>query len=296
MFKTKNNFNEKVKNDSKSMAGLFPGGIGSIKEIAEPYIGGYSYILFTRIPKQIKGATTYSQKDAKIDFVSPQSDFFKLVERQFKELSGINDIDMETVSIQSGFTNNEHRYPGGISKNTNEITLKLNEMSGGLIRRPIQQWMTGIRDPETGLYTFPEKGFKNYTVEFLYVNCAPSVGSPSAKSRGESLEFAAYFTGLFPTRNTLSHLNYASASHDIAEFDIPFPCNMHMGDKIEEFGRQFISSQKFFEDFIQKPHEVITDTLLAKGENEAAEYFTMDNDIDEGTKKPFKSSAFESQD
>ena len=287
MIETKNNFTDLMPKSEKKLAAIFPGGIGSIKEMAEPYVGGYSYLIFTRVPMQIRQATTYQTE--KVDFdAQADKDFFKLVEREFKELSGINDIDMETVSIQNGFTANEHRYPGAVQKNTNEITIKLNEMSGNLMRRPLQNWFTGIRNPETGLYNFPLAGLKNFTVEMLYVNCSPSVGSVKASTRASSLEFAAYFTGAFPTRNTLSHFNYAAASHDVAEFDIPFPVNMHTGDAIDGYAREYLGSDKFFENFIQKQNLIITDSFGMDVDNE---YFTSEKDTD--TNHPLKATSFE---
>jgi hypothetical protein len=209
--------------------GFFLGGLGRSEIIADPYIGGYSFLKITYIPEALRSILT--------------NDFKNLLEITLKELTGINDLDLQTAAIQGGFTSNEHRFPTEINKNIFEITCKWQERTGNVFRKPFQQWVTSIRDPETGLYTLSGYGKKNYAIEAIYINCNPSIGSANAETRKKSVESAYYFTGMFPTRVPKSHHNYTQGAHDIADnFEIPFSVNTLEGIKIDEFAKLIVAS------------------------------------------------------
>jgi len=221
------NLNQKNATALKTAAGkqgFFLGGMGRSEIIADPYIGGYGFLLITFVPSALNEILP---KEAQ-----------KLLEVSLKELNGINDIDLSTSGIQGGFTNNEHHYPTEINKNIFEITCKWQERTGNVFRKIFQNWTTAIRDPETGLYTLNAYGKKNYSIEALYINTNPSIGSSDPTIREESVEFAIYFTGMFLKRIPLSHFNYTSGNHDIADsFEIPFAVNAIQGPLIDALAK-----------------------------------------------------------
>jgi hypothetical protein len=208
--------------------GFFLGGLGRSEITADPYIGGYGFLVITHIPTVLKDIIT--------------DDIKNLLEVSLKELSGINDQDLSTNSIQGGFTTNEHHYPTEINKNIYEITCKWQERTGNVFRRIFQKWVTSIRDPETGLYTFPAYGKKHYSIEAMYINTNPSIGSSDPEARKQAVEFACYFTGMFPKKNPLSHFNFSSGSHDIADnFDINFAVNTIQGTLIDRIASDMVA-------------------------------------------------------
>lgn len=211
--------------------GFFMGGLGRSEVTADPYIGGYGFLIITHIPTALREIITPEMKN--------------LLEVSLKELNGLNDIDLGTASIQGGFTTNEHHYPTEMDKNTYEITCKWQERTGNVYRRLFQKWVTSIRDPETGLYGLSEYGKKHYGIEAIYINTNPSIGSSNAETRRKSVEYAVYFTGMFPKKIPLSHFNYTAGSHDIADnFDIPFAVNMINGRLIDNFAMELAMSEE----------------------------------------------------
>jgi len=108
----------------------------------DPYIKGYAFWIWTAFPK----------------FLSVDSEFlsrFKaLTERNFKSLSGLSDLSLDSDAITHGFAGNELNVPTNLKKDITTITMKHQELAGSPIRESIQHWVTGIRDPETGLATY----------------------------------------------------------------------------------------------------------------------------------------------
>jgi len=199
--------------------------------VNDPYITGYSFLKITRIGAGIKDIIT--------------SDFGYLLESTFKEFQGINDLDLNTLSITGGFTDNEHHYPSEMNMGTYEITLKFQERTGNVYRRPFQQWMTGIRNPKTGLYSLPGDYNKlNYTMDVMYIVTNPSIGSQDPDTRERSVEAAYFYTGLFPKRLPLNHHNFTTGGHDFVEIDIPFAAEQHIGVHVDEFARKLVKETK----------------------------------------------------
>jgi len=238
--------------DIVNKAPVFPGGMGASRLIADPFLSGWAFVIFTNVPKQIAKLTSPNGDESDLSF-------FRLMEMSFKELSGINDLDLGTSSVSGGFTGNEYHFPNEINKNCNEVTLKFQELSGNVFSGPFQNWITSILDPETGVSSLENFAQKEYSVEFLYFTCNPGIGTASAEGRKRSLESAFYFTNGFPKRVALSQHNFSSNSHDTFEIDQPFSVNMHLGSKIFELAKKVVSTEKFYENFIQKQHEFITD-------------------------------------
>lgn len=185
----------------------------------DPFIGGYAFIVWTRLP----------------DFFDEnmKTRFKWMTMRNFKSFDGISDIELGTEALTAGFTGNEFNVPTNITKGNTEFTLKHQELSGSPIRELYNYWITGIRDFDTGVATYHGRSssysIQNHTGELLYI-----VTDPSGGTLQNSVEFAAYYSNVFPTKIPMSHLNYNSGEHSLTEIDISFKGIFHQSDKINK--------------------------------------------------------------
>ena len=202
----------------------------------DPFIGGYSFIFWTRLPK----------------FFDPTmaSRFKWMTMRNFKSFDGISDIELTTEALTAGFTGNEFNVPTVLSKGNTEFTLKHQELGGSPIRELYNYWVSGIRDMDTGIATYhvtddynpgdiSNYSIENHTGELLYVVTDPSAGQLGTDG-GKAIEFAAYYSNVFPTKIPLSHLNYNSGEHSLTEIDITFKGVFHQSQYINELAAKHI--------------------------------------------------------
>lgn len=212
---------------------VFNSGIGATKLLADPYLGGYSFI------KIIPDAILSNE-------MGLHATFFELLEKTFKEVGGLPRIEMGTTSIQGGFTANEHVFPSEITKNISELTLKFQEFSGSPYTKQFRQWVESIRNPETGLYSLSQYGLKYYSVSILYINTSPAIGSHFAETRRNSIEFAGLLTGAYPKSIDYDKYNFTSGDHSTNELDQAFACNFHVGEVITKRAEDYVGSEAFY--------------------------------------------------
>lgn len=200
---------------------FFTGGLNLQQLEFDPIITGYAFIIWDSVPKWVSD-----------NFPG----FISMTQKNFKSFDGIADMELQTQAYQYGFSNNEYNVAAGITKGNTEFTLKHQEYSGSPIKNMYQFWVSGISDPETGIATYPAKykidyAAKNHTGSLLYVMTRPDANNVNLKN----VEFAAYYTNVFPTKIPLGHFNYAQGSHDLVEIDIPFKGTMHIGPKVDAY-------------------------------------------------------------
>ena len=76
----------------------------------------------------------------------------------------------------------------------------------------------------------------------LYIVTRPDANNVSMKN----IEFAAYYTNVFPTRIPLGHLNYEMGSHDIQKIEIPFRGNLHISAQVDEYAKTLLETTYAF--------------------------------------------------
>lgn len=209
---------------------FFNGFVSTGKKSYDPYVSGFAYIKWLYIPewveKQLEGG----------------DQFKALSEKNFKALGGISDIEMEVEGIKAGFTGNETNYAKGITKNGG-FTLKYQEQSSSPMTKVTNAWVSGIRDPNTGIATYPKDFGKeyhssNHTGALLFVVTKPDADNFD----GNNIEFAAIFTNVMPTKIFLNHFNFESGNHDFTEIEQEYKGTLHIGAKVEEYAMSKIKS------------------------------------------------------
>ena len=197
----------------------------------DPYITGYSYIYWTALPKFLTSGSPLVDKTWAVDWKT-------LTQSNFKSFDGISDIQLDAEELTAGMNGRTMAIPSNSKFESTSYTMKFQEMTGSRLRELAHLWVTGIRDPETGFASYHGNtslpySMANHTAELLYMVTDPG---------GQKIEFACYLTNLMPTKVPMSHLNYSSGEHSLAEFDIEFRGNYHQSVAINALAVKVITS------------------------------------------------------
>lgn len=203
---------------------FFTGSVGHGANSFDPYVSGYAFIIWVKVPSWL-----------------PHGDEFKAFsQKNFKSFQGLANIDLETEGARMGFTANETHYTKGTGTKPSEFTLKYQEHSSSPMTKEYNSWVSGIRDPKTGIATYPkefgiEYHSNNHTGTLLYVVTRPDADNFDAKI----IEHASLWTHVQPTRINLEQFNYESGSHEFFDLDQPFKAVMHVGQEVEKFAEGY---------------------------------------------------------
>lgn len=189
----------------------------------DPLITGYAFVNFVRFPKWVAKAMPGAKE---------------YLEKFFKSFQGLSDLELQTSAMPYGFAANEYQVAANMQKQNTEFTLRFEEMSGSPVRRTMEYWISGIRDPETGVATYAAKfGIdymaKNHTGDLLYILTRPDANNIEMNN----IEFACYYTAVMPSRIPYSHLNYEQGQHEVQPLEIPFKGVFHRSPQVDEYAK-----------------------------------------------------------
>jgi hypothetical protein len=198
----------------------------------DPLITGYAFIVWTKLPTWVE---------------QEYPGFKNMTQKNFKAFSGLSDLELQTAAHTQGFAGNEYHVATNMQKQNTEFTLRHAEFSGSPIRNMYQLWVTGIRDPETGIATYPKKygmdyAAKNHTGEIMYIMTRPDANNADFKN----IEFAAYYTNVFPKRVPLGHLNFEQGSHEAQTIEIPFAGTLHLSPQVDAYAQELLKTTYAF--------------------------------------------------
>lgn len=208
----------------------------------DPFVSGYAYIFWTKLP------SFFPEKIRKR--------FKHMTEKNFKSLSGSSDLTLDFESITGGFAGNSYDAATNLKKGEGGFTLKHQEYMGSPIRELYEYWVTGIRDPETGLATYhgrlgdskscPYYSSRFHSGELLYIVTDPA----GAAGGAQSIEYACYYTNVIPTKVPQSHLDYSSGEHGTVEIDQEFKGVWHRSKRINDVAARLIKNRKVLESYM----------------------------------------------
>ena len=210
----------------------------------DPFITGFAFFVWTKGPYFIEAEIW--------------KNFKFLTERNFKSFDGIEDMSLNTDNMQAGFAGNELPIPTNLTRGNTAFTLTHYELAGSPIREGYQYWITGIRDPETGLAHYQgvinkETGaggermiysLRNHSAEAIYIVTDPS-GASVYEGQGcypGAIEFAAYFTNVVPTKVPMGHLNYSSGDQGMQEISAEFVGTFHQSKAVNELAVKILDN------------------------------------------------------
>lgn len=227
------NGNNRLATISKSTSTFFTGTDDLFNMNFDPYVNGYAFIYWVQLP-------AWFNQD-------PDLKYFKdMTQKNFMGFQGLGSVDLQTVQQISGFAGNEYDVVSGVNKNNSEFSLTHKEYSGGVMRKLYSKWLYLIRDPRTGVALYPklfncEYGARNHTGQLLYIAVRPD--ATNTKSKDGTVEFAAYYTNVFPKNIPLDIYNYTAGSQESPTIDINFSGNIELGPSVEAFAQKILNEK-----------------------------------------------------
>ena len=204
-----------------------------------PYIRGVSRIFLHKPP-------TFMNK---LDSQMTKS-FKTYLETGYKAVSGINDISVDFTTFEGGFAGQNFQTVQLARDDTESVTISVYELAGSPIREYLDTWVTGVRDPRSGIAHYHgliEKYFNgnlaeglpygeiNHTAEFIYTTYDPT---------GLALEYACMFAHCFPRRVPKDHLNYESGNRGEVQMDLEFSAEKYESPAINDIGIWYTQNSK----------------------------------------------------
>ena len=199
----------------------------------DPYISGYAFIKWLKIPDWVKEAN---------------SGFEAMTEKNLRAFTGMDDIEIGTFAVNNGFTVSELMFPGAVQM-PQGFTMTHNDFSGSPVAAAYTYWASGIRDPSTGLCTYPkehgvEYNSRNHTGALLYIVTRPDANN---KENTKIIEKAAYFSAVWPMKIALSQYNYTAGTNESPPVEMTFAAQRHIGQKVEEYAGSILSTFRDYE-------------------------------------------------
>lgn len=181
------------------------------------YETGYAALFCVKIPRFLeKLAETNTEYNKLIN------NYKHIIEREFKSLDGIQDIDSDTLEINDGITAMTVVGKVTMQGGDQTFTMRLQEKSGSPITRVHELYLRGIRDPRGGQVKHYhgliadgtlEPGFENECFTFLYVNTDNTM---------RNIEKSYLIVGAQPTSAKTSIYNYEKGNIEFQDVDIEF--------------------------------------------------------------------------
>ena len=230
-----------------------------------PYLRGVSRIFLHKPPLFM------------LDYDSEMTRRFKTyIETGYKTISGIGDVSVEFTTFEAGFNGQQYQVPQLARDETDTVTISVYELMGSPIREYIDTWVTGVRDPRSGIAHYhgmierqywddaignsvrdagsseysntaqaaavPRAyGEYNHTAEFIYTTYDPT---------GLYLEYACMFAHCFPKRVPKDHLNYESGNRSEAQLDLEFATTKYESPVINDIGIWYTQNSKILWNYL----------------------------------------------
>ena len=186
-----------------------------------PFIRGYARLFMFKKPYFMEKA-----------FPDLTNRFKSYIETGFRSVNGIGDIQVDFTTFEGGYTGQKFETVQIATDQTDTITIGLYEMSGSPCTEFLTTWITGVRDPRTGIAHYhgnvmgplddaTEKikyGEKNHTAEFVYLVTDPT---------GKFIEYACLLAHCFPEKVDRDQYNYDTNSHDATEIEVVLHCTKY---------------------------------------------------------------------
>jgi hypothetical protein len=207
-----------------------------------PYIQGVSRIFMYKVPAFMKVLDPDMTRR-----------FKTIVETGATSISGIGNLSSDFVEFQGGFAGQRFNNISSVTDDTDTLTIQVYELSGSPIREFLDTWMTGVRDPRSGIAHYHGAvktdigntsggsgetvlyGERSHTAEFVYTTMDPT---------GLDLEYSCLWAHCFPTTVDKSHLNYETGNRANVQMNIEFRTTKYESPAINDVGNYFLLNSK----------------------------------------------------
>lgn len=192
----------------------------------DPYIQGTSRIFLYTPPFFMEQG-----------FPTQTTVFKSIVETGYTRVDGIADLTVDFVEFEGGFAGQKFSNVSLVRDDTDTFTITVYEQSGSPVREFLDTWVTGVRDPRSGVAhyhglllehgeVYPTAtvinadgaqvpkvpyGEKYHTAEFIYYDLTPDM---------QDIEYGCMLAHCFPTKVPKSHLNFEHGVRDNVSLEI----------------------------------------------------------------------------
>lgn len=210
------------------------------------YETGYSFLVVCRIPKFLEKLTEKDSKDES-GLKSLIETYVHVLENEFKGLSGLEDMTVETLEISDGISS--LNVIGKVNQQSaSTISMTYTEKSGSVLTKVNELYLRGIKDPRTqvkhyhGLLedgTIEEAGYEHEVFTFLYF---------VTDNTARHIEKAYLLMCAQPTKAELSM--YESTKGDIGnkELSMEFNCVPVTGELVDKKAKEVLDIMNKRED------------------------------------------------
>lgn len=200
-----------------------------------PFIRGYARLFMYKKPYFMEKA-----------FPELTNRFKSYIETGFRSVNGIGDIQVDFTTFEGGYTGQKFETVQIATDQTDTITIGLYEMSGSPCTEFLTTWITGVRDPRTGIAHYHGNvmgplddatdkiayGEKNHTAEFVYFVTDPT---------GKFIEYACLLAHCFPEKVDRDQYNYDTNSHDATEIEVVLHCTKYESRYINDIAAYYLA-------------------------------------------------------
>ena len=166
----------------------------------------------------------------------------RIMETEFKGLSGIEDISAETAEINDGLNTNQ--FINKIKEQSaSTISMRYTEKAGAPLTKLNQLHLTGMYDPRSGFthYHGMVGGEGKYSERVLSEEVYTMLYWVT-DSTGNKIEKAFLILNAQPTKAELSIYEGERGSHDPKEVSMDFTCYVVQGDYVNEMAAAQLKS------------------------------------------------------
>lgn len=192
-----------------------------------PYLKGRSRLFMHKVP-------VFMEKV----FPDITKRFKQYIETAYKSIGGISDIDVQFATFEGGFNNQKFEVANQSQDTTESLTVSLYEQTGSPVREFLETWITGVRDPRSGIAHYHgairdgsvSYGQGNHTAEFIYYVLDPTA---------TRIEYACMFANCFPRKVAKDHYNYESGDNGEVSLDIEFAAQHYESVYINDIAKWY---------------------------------------------------------
>lgn len=258
-----------------------------------PYIPGIARLFMHKEPIFMQVA-----------FPTETDNFKSYIETGYKSVQGIGDLSASAETIQGGWANQSYEILTSVEDQTNEITIALYEQTGSPVREFLELWLTGVRDPRSGVAhyhgvvetpnnataannsypgnTYAQLGNanlagnttrnsiylpyceRNHTAEFVYYDLDPTA---------HYIEYACMFAHAFPKNVNKDFYNYNSGERSPVESQVQFSVMKYESRYINDLAIHYLIKDQLEYNYLN------FDPLYIKYKNNANHGVSDDSDI-----------------
>lgn len=211
---------------------FFTGVDDEVNKFLDPIVTGYAFIYWVNLPE-------WFEKDEDLKY------FKTMTQKNFRSFNGISGFELGTAQLNTGFAGNEINVVTGVTRSNTEFTIGHKEFSGSPMTKMYQKWISLIRDPRTGIATYPklhgvEYGARNHSGQLLYIVTRPDVNNVGKNN----VEFAAFYSNVVPTNVPLDSLyNFEIGSQDSPTIEINFKGFPEISPAVTDYAKKILDEK-----------------------------------------------------